>query len=101
MGGKEFDSLVAKIFGVDVSDVPVNDEDREEPSPEPSPIREQGDFSDLSEPLEIMFPDPIEDAKQSLGELTDECSACADYWDMMDIDPVRLLDTLIEYAEAV
>ena len=101
MGGKEFDSLVSKIFGVDVSDVPVNDENREEPQTEPSPVRECGDFSDLSEPLEIMFPDPIEDAKQSLGELTDECSACADYWDMMDIDPVYLIDTLIEYAEAV
>lgn len=101
MGGKEFDSLVSKIFGVDVSDVPVDDEDREEPQTEPSPAREQGDFSDLSEPLGIMFPDSIEDAKQSLGELTDECSACADYWDMMDIDPVYLIDTLIEYAEAV
>ncbi len=99
MGGKEFDSLVARIFGVDVSDVPVEDGERAEPEP-PSP-REIQDIGDLSHPLGIMFPDPVEEAKQSLGELTDECSECASYWESMDIDPVYLMDTLIEYAEAV
>ena len=102
MGGKEFDSLVQKIFGVDVSEVPLDEGERAAEPPEPpSPKEPDHNLDDLTESLRIMFPDPVEEAKNILSKDTDECSACADYWHMMDIDDISLVEQLIQYAEAM
>jgi len=98
MGGKEYDSLTKKLFGVDVSDVPLED------PPEPKEERrteDTGFWDGFEESMEIMFPDPVSDAMAILSIEDDECSACAEYWQLMNIDDKGLVDTLIGYAEAM
>ena len=106
MGGKEYDSLVNKIFGIDVSDVPVNEpesvaeEPQSEDSEHDSDIRD-GFWLGFSEAMEEMFPDFVQDAMDSLAVSDDECSKAGDFWDSLDVDNRGIIDQLIGLLEAM
>ena len=102
MGGEEYDSLVKKIFDVDISDIPVDEEDEDIDFSDLETKEEHDPFFDgFSDAMCIMFPDSVSDAIEQMRMTDDECSACAEYWDEMDIDDLRIIDTLIAYAEAM
>ncbi|MBE6518290.1 MAG: hypothetical protein E7Z70_01930 [Thermoplasmata archaeon] len=108
MGGKEYDSLVNKIFGIDVSDVPVSEESESERTEEESPAEESDDPS-VSDGFWLgfgplmgeMFPDFVQDAMDSLAVSDDECSKAAEFWDTLDVDNRGVIDQLIEFLEAM
>jgi len=104
MGGKEYDSLVNKIFGIDVSDVPVNEPESvvEEPQSEEcehdSEIQ-NGFWLGFSEAMGEMFPDFVQDAMDSSAVSDDECSNAAEFWDSLDVDNRGIIDQLISFLE--
>lgn len=101
MGGKEYDKLIENIFGPDAYEDPEPDEDWEQDDEEEEE-EEDSFFNDtFYEALDELFTDPIYEAINSLKVADDECSICADYWERMDSDDLLIIDTLIEYAEAM
>lgn len=103
MGDKEYDSLVSKIFGVDVSDVLPDDgeEDGTEGEEKEEDSVPDAREDPLSEALRIMFDDPIGDAMQTVRRSDDECQRCAEWWDLLDIDDRAIIDRLIGFAKEV
>lgn len=109
MGGKEYDSLVERIFGVDVSEVPVDDDsqpDKEE-TPVPEGDEEEEHFSDdgfwigFGTAMAEMFPDFVQDAMDSLTVTDDECARAAEFLDSSDLDNRGIIDELIGFLEAM
>ena len=93
MGGEEYDELVKRIFGIDVSDVPVD-------MPPESP--EERDEEDTLTPiLKDLFSDPIEEVMSMLEKECDEFSRIRSCLIQSDIIDIECIEQLIQYAEAV
>ena len=104
MGGKEYDSLVNKIFGIDVSDVPAEEES--ENNVEPKIIKEEtsldnGFWNGFDSLLATIVQDPVQGAMDSLSKTQDECSKAAEFWDSLDIDNRGIIQQLISFLEAM
>ncbi len=97
MGGKEYDSLVKKIFGIDISDVPTNPEPRKESKEEPvEPFPD-----DILDALKVMFSSSDAEAMRLIREETDEYSLAGHYWMLMDADDVAIIEALIDFARMI
>ena len=93
MGGEEYDELVKRIFGIDVSDVPV---DRPPEAP-----KEENTEDILTPVLKELFGDPAEEALSVLEKEFDESSQIRSYLIQSDMDDILCIEMLMEYAEAV
>ena len=92
MGGEEYDELVKRIFGIDVSDIPVD-------IPQESPGERDEDI--LTPVLKELFSDPIEVVISILEKGCDEFSRIKSCLVQSDIDDIECIEQLIQYAEAV
>ena len=113
MGEKEYDRLVRKLTGCedddseeiqwgisdDITDTPIQENIIEDNVSER--ITENNVPYSLSEAIEVMFPNIIDEAMDSLKVTVDEFSVVADYWSRMDVDNRSLIDILIHFAEAM
>ncbi len=94
LGPDEYSDLEKRILGKD-TDVGIEVIDNP-PEPElraPPEVPFVGD-------LEGIFIDPIKKAMNILKTSDDECSAAADFWYEMDADGRRIIDDIIQFAEA-
>ena len=97
MGDEEYDGLVSRIFGIDVSDVVT-----EKPvvKKEEEPV-DTVFWNGLSDDLDMLFSRPDEDVLKMMSEEDDEFSYVRDYWLSSDIDNRGIIDQLIKFAEAM
>jgi len=104
MGGKEYDALVRRIFGIDVLDV-LEDEpesvgnssskdDAEEVETVDDPF-----FDGFTDDLEPIFSVPSEDLSEMLQEEDDEFTHAMEFWMEMDVDNRSIIDQIIGFAE--
>ena len=100
MGDAEYDALVRKIFGIDVSEVKIEDQSIEEKDGG-TPSENEGFWNGFSEDLAMLFSNPDEDAMALLEKEDDEFSYVTDFWIQSDIDNRGIIDQLIEFAEAM
>ena len=93
MGPEEFDTLEDRVLGrrPDIPDVPVPETEEIEDVPE------IGFIGELSE----IFADSVSEAMEYLKQSDDECSVAAEFWLQMDVDNRAIIDTIIQFAEAV
>ena len=113
MGEKEYDRLVRKLTGCEDNDFEeiqwgISDDITDTPTQEniiednvSERITENNVPDSLSEAIEVMFPNIIDEAMDSLKVTVDEFSVVADYWSRMDVDNRSLIDILIHFAEAM
>lgn len=113
IGEKEYDRLVRKLTGCedddseeiqwgisdDITDTPIQENIIEDNVSER--ITENNVPDGLSEAIEVMFPNIIYEAMDSLKVTVDEFSVVADYWSRMDVDNRFLIDILIHFAEVM
>ncbi len=92
MGGEEYDELVKRIFGIDVSDVPVG---------EPETPKEENVEDDLTPFLKEFFSDPVQDVLSILEKDFDDLSQIRSYLIQSDIDDIQCTEQLIQFAEAI
>ncbi len=96
MGGREYDGLVKRIFGIDISDVPIGVQADGESTPQPEPAPDG-----IADALDVMFDDPVADAVDYLETSYDECAHVSEFWEDMDVDDWGIVDYIIESAEAL
>lgn len=113
MGEKEYDRLVRKLTGCEDDDSEeiqwgISDDIMDTPTQEniiednvSERITEHNVPDSLSEAIEVMFPNIIGEAMDSLKVTGDEFSVVEDYWSRMDVDNRSLIDILIHFAEAM
>ena len=94
MGPEEFESLEDRVMGrrPDMPDVPVME--TEEETVDAPDIGFVGELSEI-------FTDPVSEATEYLRQSDDECSEAAEFWMMMDVDNRGIIDSVIQFAEAV
>lgn len=101
MGGKEYEKLVHRIFGVDISDVDEEPEQSEETEEEEAEAEDGSFWIGFPEALGELFSIPCDDVMQILEKEDDECSRASEFWDSLDIDNRGIIDTLIGFLEAM
>ena len=103
MGGKEYDSLMRRIYGVDMAiseDVPTSErqETASDGLQEDEPVEDQF-FDGFSEDLSEVFSDPIAVFQSKCETEDDELSYSAEFWEEMDVDNRSYIDQAIIFAE--
>jgi len=105
MGGKEYDALVRRIFGIDVSGATdAHEPEAPEVLGDDAQEEEQADdpfFDGFAEDLEQVFCIASERLSTVLQEEDDEFTHAAEFWMEMDVDNRGIIDRLIGFAEAM
>ena len=103
MGVKEYDALVKRIFGIDVSvDEPASE--RKDPSTDDMLEDKNVDdafFDGFDDDLQQILSIPSEGLSEMLREVDDELSHAVEFWIGMDVDNRGIIDQLISFAEAM
>ncbi len=108
LGPEEYAELETKILGkIDEEDEFEEDpdeEEEEEDEPEvsqpPEPKKSEPKEAPYLDELKALLEDPMQTAMDAISDMTDECATVAAYWEEMDVDGRRIIDSLIAMAEA-
>ena len=115
LGPEEYAELETKILGKideedefeedpdgeeEEEDEPEEEEDEPEVSQPPEPMKSEPKEAPYIDELKALLEDPIEAAMDAISDMTDECATVAAYWEEMDVDGRRIIDSLIAMAEA-
>lgn len=93
MGPEEFEGLEDRVLGrrPDMPDISITETEEETDMPD------IGFVEELSE----IFADPVSEATEYLRQSDDECSEAAEFWTRMDVDNRGIIDSIIQFAEAM